>query len=391
MSMSSPSKSMMSRSNTLSPPNSDEKVAVKDFTNVHGRADGDADMHKTPSDDAISVSKYTNDHMIKTFRPDSSMKNQSSKRNVNGNRGVTTPATSVSLRKESISNSSHTGISTTPSLDTHQTHGSSTKTSKVMQYRRKRALMARRKRRIAIASFLVLVLGFILVFKREELLQIFGGKAPASAEIKGAKVIDETTRQADALRKLKLAKKLAAVESERKRVAEKRRLEAEANERQREEVKIKKEQERQQQIELDAKRKADTEAEEKRLKLQQAQADAEEKELRFKQAQADEEAKKLKLKQARAEEEAKKLKLKQEELERKEKELERQQKERELQLQKEKDEMERSNDIQLHVEMMHRPWACNIPFTYVMSRKCWRVAKLNPIYDCEGITNIMME
>jgi hypothetical protein len=47
--------------------------------------------------------------------------------------------------------------------------------------------------------------------------------------------------------------------------------------------------------------------------------------------------------------------------------------------------------LQLMQEEMHRPWACNIPLSYLMSRKCWKVAKANPVYDCNAITDVMMQ
>lgn len=288
----SPTKSVRTDSNSLSPPRSDEKVAVKDFTK------NNSNISKNPSADAISVSKYTNDHMIKTFRPD-------------------TVGVSRARSSSQSVDDSYTG--------THSIT-STTKSSKVMQYRRKRAMVARRKRRLVVASVLCIIFGLALFFKKNELMQIFskGGNTSETGIVADAdaRAAEEQQKEAETLKKLQLAKKLASMEAERKRIQEQKRLESEAVE----EAERKLAEEKMQKAELEAKQKAEAEALQVKLELEMKQQ-----------------------------------------------------------------EEDRAHSMQLQAQEMHRPWACNVPFTYIMSRKCWRVAKSNPIYDCEGITDFMME
>ena len=137
-----------------------------------------------------------------------------------------------------------------------------------------------------------------------------------------ARAAEEQQKEAETLKKLQLATKLASMEAERKRIQEQKRLESEAVE----EAERKLAEEKMQKAELEAKQKAEAEALQVKLELEMKQQ-----------------------------------------------------------------EEDRAHSMQLQAQEMHRPWACNVPFTYIMSRKCWRVAKSNPIYDCEGITDFMME
>lgn len=50
-----------------------------------------------------------------------------------------------------------------------------------------------------------------------------------------------------------------------------------------------------------------------------------------------------------------------------------------------------SNEIAIQEEEMRRPWGCNIPLAYLISRKCWMVAKKKPIFDLKALTDAMME
>merc|ERR1712038_90732 len=57
-----------------------------------------------------------------------------------------------------------------------------------------------------------------------------------------------------------------------------------------------------------------------------------------------------------------------------------------------KEEQERrESELALWEDEMTRPWTCNVPFSYLVSKKCWRVASKNPIYDCGELTDYMME
>lgn len=40
---------------------------------------------------------------------------------------------------------------------------------------------------------------------------------------------------------------------------------------------------------------------------------------------------------------------------------------------------------------VHRPWACGIPFAYIPSKKCAILASELPLYDCQALTDTMME
>lgn len=310
-------------SNAVSPPNSDEKVDVKDFTKTSSSAGAASGR---PSADAISVSNYTNDHMIKTFRPD------------------TTAAAAGSNQSVDESHNGSNSIA------------SATKSSKVMQYRRKRAQQARKKRRMIVASVLCVVFGSALLFKKEEMVQFLSGggsnsnkleQAGSSSGTTNSSLTPEEQKRQEAEKKLKLAKKLAAMEAERKRVAERKRLEAEKAAEAERKLALAK-----QQAELEAAKKKLAEMEEAKLK----------KELEEKEKMEEEKRKKV-------QEAALQLAI----------------------VEAAKEEEERVRSLQVVEDEMRRPWACNIPFTYIMSRKCWRVAKSNPIYDCEGITDYMME
>jgi hypothetical protein len=283
----SPTKTIHSTITKIDSPPSDEKVAVKDFTTTNNK------NTKGPSPEALSVSKYTTNHAIKSLRP--------SNENDENSLGVCVLNSPTSSSVTSLGMSSR----------------SSSTTSKVMQYRRKRARIARRNRRIGFAILLAIVAGIVFFYYK---------KSPSA-----------NNASIDATKKLELAKKLAEVE--RKRLLEQKRLEEEAKQRRLAE----------EAAEAQAKRKAEEEEairkkqEEEMMLLQEQQRLAEEE---------------------RKHQEAMQVVLKEE---------------------------EDRKQLQLLQEEMHRPWACNIPLTYLMSRKCWKVAKLNPIYDCKAITDAMME
>ena len=350
--MSSPTKSVTSTNyaNLIHSPTSAEKVAVRDFTK-------NSSSNATPSADAISVSRYTNGHMISSFRPE----------------GTGSTNGSISMSQ-----------SESPSV---ATNGSSTKNSKVMQYRRKRAKIAKRNRRIGFAIFLTVVFGIVFFMKKDEWLS---QEVDKTVEIDAnASIAKEEEDKAKALRKLELAKKLAAAEAERKRILEQKKLEAEAlKEQKRLEAERLKEQNR-----LEAERLKEQkrfEAEQKKLEAERIKKQKEEEARRLAEEKKKADAAALKLKKQKEEEEQRRKEI--EAAERKA-ELERKKKiDEELQrLKDEEDQKERQLSLQLHLEELRRPWACNIPLTYLMSRKCWKVAKVNPVYDCKALTDSMME
>lgn len=297
VSMISPAKTVHTTITKLDSPPSGEKVAVKDFTNKSS---------KGPSPEALSASKYTNDHAIKSLRPtDASDENSDV---------VCTIGSPAASSVTSLGMSSR----------------SSTTTSKVMQYRRKRARIARRNRRLGIAVLSTIVLGAVYYYKNYQVAT----PGPLASSSKGVNL--------NAEKKLELAKKLAAADAERKRLLEQKRLEEEAL--------------KQRQVEEEQAKKKKEEEEEalKRRKEEEA----------------------LKKRQ----EELEKLRLQAEEEKRRQEAMQ-------MVLREEEERMQ----LQLLQEEMRRPWACNIPLTYLMSRKCWKVAKLNPIYDCKALTDIMLE
>jgi Membrane protein involved in colicin uptake len=305
ISVASPTKTIQSSITKIDSPPSDEKVAVKDFTTTN------KNINKGPSPEALSVSKYTTNHAIKTLRPNNKRDDHSLEVGA--------------LNSPTASSVTSLGMSSR----------SSTTTSKVMQYRRKRAMIARRNRRIGFAILLALVAGIVFFYKKRETW--LSTSSPNNTSI-------------DATKKLELAKKLAAAEAERKRLLEQKRLEEEAKQRRLAE----------EAAAAEAQRKAQ---EEEVLRKKQLEEEA----MRKKR----EEERVLQEKQRKAEEERKR--------------------QEDMQVTLLMEQEEERKQLQLLQEEMRRPWACNIPLTYLMSRKCWKVAKLNPIYDCKAIIDTMME
>jgi len=330
----SPTKSVITR---IDSPRSDEKVAVRDFTKS---------KHSGPSPEAMSLSKSTSNHMINSFR--------------DGADDSTSDTGTTAVKSPGCGSVSSVG-----------TARSTTKTSKVMQYRRKRARIQKRNRRMAFAVLFAIVFGIILFYNKDQWMSSSSSKAATTesindtaAQVDRNAAIAKAAREAEALKKLELAKKLAAAEAERKRVMEQKKREEDA---------------RQKKAQLAEDRRLATERsllEEKAHQLAEERRIAGEKERKLA------EEKKL--------EEKKALKKAQELEEKKKTESEAESKRQEamqLVMTIEKEAMQ----VQMMKDDMHRPWACNIPLTYLMSRKCWKVAKLNPIYDCKAITDSMMQ
>lgn len=185
-----------------------------------------------------------------------------------------------------------------------QSRASSTKTSKVLLYRRRRARRQRRNRRIAFAV-LCATLGSAVFMNRDKLFS--SQDTPTVVVVSPSEIDIEEKIQLEVSRKL---------EEERKR---KEALEAAEEERKRNEA-----------------------AEAERLRV--------------------EEENRLLLEQE-AQKAQKALAL----------------------------EEEISNEIAIQEEEMRRPWGCNIPLAYLISRKCWMVAKKKPIFDLKALTDAMME
>ena len=184
-----------------------------------------------------------------------------------------------------------------------QSRASSTKTSKVLLYRRRRARRQRRNRRIAFTA-LCAVLGTAVFMNRDKLF--------SSQDVQSVVVVPPLEIDIEEKIQLEVSRKL---EEERKR---KEALEAAEEER---------------------KRKEADEAE--KLRIEEEEED-----------------------RVRTEQEAQKALALEEAI---------------------------SNEIAIQEEEMRRPWACNIPLAYLISRKCWMVAKKKPIFDLKALTDAMME
>jgi hypothetical protein len=57
----------------------------------------------------------------------------------------------------------------------------------------------------------------------------------------------------------------------------------------------------------------------------------------------------------------------------------------------EKEAERRRLEEQQHREMMHRPWACNLPFAYIVHSRCNRLAKQNPVFDLQELILSMFQ
>ncbi len=235
--------------------------------------------------------------------------------------------------------------------------GSVNKPSKVLQYRRKRAQQRKKKRLIA-ALVITSAIGGVVYTQRETLFPRASVDVPPVEEIIiPASNNFDLTSAAKKLDEVRLAK-----EEEQKRLV----LEAAKK----------------------AKLIAAKKKEEEQRKLEQKKKDEE---MRKK---AEAEALKKKKLDEQKRKEAKEAEKKAEEERIRKKEAERKKREEELLTQElalKEEQARRENEIALWALEMHRPWGCNVPFTYLMSKKCWRVASKNPIYDTEDITNNMME
>ena len=41
--------------------------------------------------------------------------------------------------------------------------------------------------------------------------------------------------------------------------------------------------------------------------------------------------------------------------------------------------------------LLHRPWGCNIPFSYLFHSRCRRLANQNPVFDLQSLVNCMFQ
>ncbi len=235
--------------------------------------------------------------------------------------------------------------------------GSVNKPSKVLQYRRKRAQQRKKKRLIA-ALVMTSAIGGVVYTQRDTLFPSAPVDVPPVEEIIiPASNNFDLTSAAKKLDEVRLAK-----EEEQKRLV----LEAAKK----------------------AKLIAAKKKEEEQRKLEQKKKDEEMKK------KAEAEALKKKKLEEQKRKEAKEAEKKAEEERTRKKEAERKKREEQLKTQElvqREEQARRETEIAFYEQERFRPWGCNVPFTYLMSKKCWRVASKNPIYDTEGITNNMME
>eukprot|EP00551_Chaetoceros_affinis_P004927 CAMPEP_0203669480 /NCGR_PEP_ID=MMETSP0090-20130426/5849_1 /ASSEMBLY_ACC=CAM_ASM_001088 /TAXON_ID=426623 /ORGANISM="Chaetoceros affinis, Strain CCMP159" /LENGTH=912 /DNA_ID=CAMNT_0050534183 /DNA_START=114 /DNA_END=2852 /DNA_ORIENTATION=- len=376
-----------------------DSVTVKDYTKSR---------RVLVESQALNPTEFTNEEMIDVFRPDTDNRSVSSK-------------------------------------------GSTKQSSKVLQYRRKRAKLRRTKRRLRAAFALSTIASIALFVYRDQWLPFLQGKTPTSQrestnpgqseeempkfetekasvdvqekseslEIDEQKSEDEKIKiqiEAQLQEEGEMIKMDGQREEEERRQKEQEMIEIEAQ--RKEEERQQKEQEK---IRIEEQRK---EAERKQKEQEKIRIETQRKEQeRLEETKKkEEEALKLKLEKEKEEEEEKaRIELqrkeevnnmeatmikKEEESQDKEvnvdstQQLKEQEKEqvkyeettkrdkKEQKDKKAKTESEQKKTIQ---KVHRRPPSCGIPFAYIPSRKCRTLATTNPIYDCKALTDSMME
>jgi len=51
----------------------------------------------------------------------------------------------------------------------------------------------------------------------------------------------------------------------------------------------------------------------------------------------------------------------------------------------------RREEAERQKALLHRPWACNIPFSYLFHSRCRRLANQNPVFDLQGLVSSMLQ
>ena len=51
----------------------------------------------------------------------------------------------------------------------------------------------------------------------------------------------------------------------------------------------------------------------------------------------------------------------------------------------------RAEEEERQKALLHRPWACNIPFSYIFHSRCRRLANQNPVFDLQALVNSMLQ
>lgn len=310
-------------------PSAEEKVTVRDYTKSNSTNTVAAGSTSSAAITSTSSGTYDNENSVKVFRPD-------------------TTATDNSVNSR----------------------GSSTKPSKVLQYRRKRA-QQRKKKRIMAAIALTSVAGAIGYMKKDVFFPPAEIKIPLVVEVHVPAEPQQVDRPATTLGSsvdFDLTSAAMKLEEVRKqKVAEQKKLVLEAARKTKIIAERKKEEER--------KRKGLQRKQEEERKTAEAAALKKQKEEELKMREEERTKEEKRLFATRQKEEAHRSEI--EEI-----------KEQELALM----ELEnKEQELALFDKEMHRPWGCNIPLTYLMSRKCWRVASKNPIYDTQSLSQCMME
>ena len=291
-----------------------------------------------------------------------------------------------------------------PDSDIHSVKSGSnmSKSSKVMQYRRKRARARKIRLQLlgGVAVVSCLAIGVHLT-RKQMTLSAHREAEKYLAEQKSREVATEREliRQKKELKKER--QRLEKMEEDRK--AEEERRQAEIKRKAEEETTRFKEEERQAELKRkkeEEKRRAELKrkTEEERLLSELERKNQEEERLTVLQRKEEEEKRLAELKKKTDEETKRKEAQEAAEKERIRLEIEAQIREVEAQIREQehiKAEKERQEQlrvaIQVKTETKLRPKACLIPLSYLFSRKCTEVATLNPFYDCQELTDAMME
>jgi len=225
--------------------------------------------------------------------------------------------------------------------------------SKVLHYRRKRAKMRKLKRRLCVALVFFIISSVLLYYYRDEWMPIVKKRF-----FKKHTEIDkgDEEKQDQLMRKEAEEKERIGLDAEnhlRKEIDDQERIRLEAEERMRNEAEEKERigQEAEERLREEVEGKERIRQEEERLRKE-----AEEKE-RIRQET----------------EEKARIRIEEEEM------------------RKEAEEEKNLKEAARLAEEMRRPPACAIPFAYIPSKKCRMLALKNPLYDCQALTDRMME
>ncbi len=328
-----------------------DSVTVKDYT---------SSRRVLVESQALNPTEYTNEEMIDVFRPD------------NDNRSVSSK-------------------------------GSTTQSSKVLQYRRKRAKLRRMKRRLRAAFALLTIVLIALFVYRKQWALFLQGKTTSEKDVTNA---GESTEQIPSLKteeaRVDAHEKSGSPEKEQKEGDEEKiKVQIEAHlkkekQKQKEQEEIKIEAQEEEKVQIEARReeqeKKRKEEEASRRKLDEENEEKERTRTEAALQRKEEQVNQMEAGKLSEEKNVEEEKVKIETQEGKEKEV----KQNEITNRHGKQQKDRKAGIKSERkkgthEANRRPWLCDIPLAYLPSKKCRELATTNPIYDCQALTDCMME